>query len=63
MSLELKRKQLERARVLMARDEMEFQILELDVQVKRIRENILNQEKRAQELEALIQQEQEKQEK
>ena len=50
MNLELKRKQLELARVQMARSELEFRIEEKMEEIKRIQDNIKIQQNREKEL-------------
>lgn len=50
MSLELKRKQLELARVQMARNELEFKIEEKSDEINRLREHIKIQEQKEKEL-------------
>ena len=53
-TLELARKQLEREKVLVAKKEMEFKILERLEDIKRLEENIKIQDARAAELEIEI---------
>ena len=50
MSLEKMKKELEKDRVLMAKKEMQFKILERHEDIKRLEENIKNQDARIQEL-------------
>jgi len=50
MSLELGRKKLELKRVIMAKEELEFAILEREADILRIKSNIENQEKKISEI-------------
>lgn len=50
MSLEIRRKQLEYERVKLARQELEFKILEREEEIKRIKDHIAIQLKKEQEL-------------
>ena len=52
--LELKKKQLEKMKVACAKAEMEMRIFEAEENIKRLKDNILNQEKRLLELDEEI---------
>ena len=54
MNLELERKKLEVKKVIMAKSEMEFRILERQADIERLKEEIVKQDKRVLELNDII---------
>lgn len=50
MTFELKKKELEIKRVELAKEEMEFRIMDFQEQIKRLKDNILIQDKKINEL-------------
>jgi hypothetical protein len=55
MDLEKERLKIQYKRVKMAKDEMEFKILEREAEIQRIKENISNQDRTLKEIEAKLQ--------